>query len=74
MNEMVLRASEAARMAINRRGATPESIARAVIEAMREPTDAMLRDSEVKTIGPARLGIWWAMIDAALAEDREKAL
>ncbi len=52
-----------------------ECIARAVIEAMREPTDAMVRDC---CNGEASLGhcitdedgkmLWQAMIDAALSE------
>lgn len=44
-------------------------IARAAIEAMREPTKEMLSDGELSIGGlPATLAVWEAMIDAALQD------
>lgn len=51
-----------------------ERIARAVLEALREPSDAMEvageNDDAAGGEGNAT-GIWYAMIDAALSEDQD---
>lgn len=41
--------------------------ARAAIEAMREPTDEMMRQMEIAG-GAGMRGVWWMGIDAALSE------
>lgn len=41
--------------------------ARAAIEAMREPTDAMMRQMEIAG-GAGMRGVWWMGVDAALNE------
>lgn len=43
--------------------------ARAAIEAMREPTDAMMRQMEIAG-GAGMRGVWWMGIDAALLEQQ----
>jgi len=46
------------------------SFARAAIEAMREPTKAMIERGSDQCDGSksAAEGVWWNMLDAALAE------
>jgi spore cortex formation protein SpoVR/YcgB (stage V sporulation) len=47
--------------------------ARAVIEVLRDPTDAMLKDGhEARTSTGDGEKIWQAMIDAALAEPKSR--
>lgn len=48
------------------------AMARAALEAMREPTHAMLWSREMPDIGPDEIRVLWqAMIDAALTSETE---
>lgn len=66
MIERVARANHATEFASG--GATPEELARAAIEAMREPTAAMIKAAAEYALAEDAAGVWIAMIDAALKE------
>lgn len=71
MSEMVERATMAVQMRMVVYGADYEGIARAVIAALREPTEPMLfavADPRNDTIRDLARDDYRAMIDAALAE------
>lgn len=66
MSEMVERVASAliARRALAGREEDPHTLARIAIEAMREPTKAMLKAGTMYVTPPHK--VWPAMIDAAL--------
>jgi hypothetical protein len=81
MNEMIERVAKALRerldITLNEHDGFYEGLARAAIEAMREPTDEMMVDGEWKekslmTFAPREespsLRVWQAMIDSALKD------
>ncbi len=71
MPEMVERVARAiAKVAYE----SDQVIARAAIEAMRDPTGGMLAEGWYYAHEEDAHGTWHAMIDAALADDHEKAL
>lgn len=74
--EMVEKVAEAIRLHTTDAHWTPEGLARAALEAMREPTEAMVQAGVTadpgKTLGERVTNCHAAMIDAALSPSGEK--
>ena len=70
MNEMIERVTDAIRVACHdydpRKGPFHQILARAALEAMREPTEAMLDAAWYKAQSPSAQEAWRVMINEAL--------